>query len=132
MFYRHFYSELGKLLFALANVDGNISKKEKEALKLLVKTELAPAEKHTDKFGTDAAYYTEMEFDILEDTMMDPEQAFESFLFFIENHHSAIDDRMRHLTLKVAKKLADTYHRTSKKEKEFIKKLEAKLNLLPV
>ncbi len=132
MFYRQFYSELGKLLFGLANVDGSISNKEREALKQLVKTELAPSEKHTDKFGTDAAYYTEMEFDILEDTMMDPEQAFDSFLFFIENHHSAIDDRMRQVTLKVAKKLADKYHRTSKKEKEFIKKLEAKLNLLPV
>jgi hypothetical protein len=132
MFYRQFYSELGKLLFALANVHGVIPKKEKEALKELVKKELAPAEKHTDKFGTDAAYYTEMEFDILEDSMPDPEQAFESFLFFIENHHSAIDDRMRHVTLKVAKKLADTYHGTNKKEKELIKKLEAKLKALPV
>jgi uncharacterized tellurite resistance protein B-like protein len=132
MFYRQFYSELGKLLFALANVDGTVSKKEKEALKELVKKELAPAEKHTDKFGTDAAYYTEMEFEILEDNMMDPEQAFESFLFFIDNHHSAIDERMRQATLKVAKKLADAYHRTNKREKEFIRKLEAKLSVLPV
>jgi len=132
MFYRQFYSELGKLLFALANVDGIITKKEKETLHDLVKTELAPAESHTDKFGTDAAYYTEMEFEILEDNMMDAEQAFDSFLFFIENHPTAIDDRMRIATLKVAKKLADTYHKNSKKEKEFIKKLEAKLSVLPV
>ena len=132
MFYRQFYSELGKLLFALAKVDGNISHKEKEALKELVKKELAPAEKNTDKFGTDAAYYTEIEFDILDETMMDPEQAFDSFLFFIENHHSAIDERMRTATLRIAKSLADAYHKTNKKEKALIKQLEAKLNALPV
>jgi len=132
MFYRQFYSELGKLLFALASVDGHVSKKEKEALKEFVKKELAPAEKHTDKFGTDAAFYTEMEFDIADDEGMDTEQAFESFLFFIEEHHTAIDDRMRKATLKVAKQLADSYHKTSKKEKDLIKRLEEKLKVLPV
>ena len=132
MLYRQFYSELGKLLFALASVDGVISKKEKQELKELVKKELAPAEKNTDKFGTDAAYYTEIEFDILDDEMMDTEQAFESFLFFIEEHHSAIDTRMREVTLKVAKRLAASFHKTNKKEKEMIKRLEEKLGALPV
>ena len=132
MFYRQFYSELGKLLFALAKVDGGISKQEKAALKDIVKKELAPTEKNTDKFGTDAAYYTEIEFEILEDTEYDPEDAFESFISFIENHHTAIDERMRDTTLKVAKRLADTFHKTNKKEAALLAKLESKLRTLPV
>ena len=132
MLYRQFYSELGKLLFALAKVDGVISKKERESLKELVKKELAPAEKNTDKFGTDAAFYTEIELDIADYEGMDSEQAFEFFLDFFEEHHSAIDERMRNATLHVAKHLANNFHKSSKKEKEMIKRLEARLNALPV
>ena len=131
MFYRQYYSELGKLLYALAHVEGAVSKKEKEGLKELVRKELLPDEKHQDTFGTDAAYYSEIEFEILEETMTDPESAFESFLFFIEQHHSAIDQRMRAATLKVAKKLAATYHKTNKKEKDLLTRLEYSLKHLP-
>ena len=131
MLYRQFYSELAKLLYAVANVDGKISAKEREELKVIVRNELVPAEHHTDKFGTDAAYYTEIEFDFLEEAMIEPETAFESFLNFVANHHSAVDSRMREVSLRTAKKIADTYHKTSKKEKELIKKLEKKLESLP-
>src|SRR5690606_13704785 len=79
MLYRQFYSELGKLLYAVADVDGMISQKEKKALQELVRKELVPVEKHTDKFGTDVAFYAEIEFDFLEDSMVEPEEAFESF-----------------------------------------------------
>ncbi|MDB5283824.1 MAG: hypothetical protein JWO06_2899 [Bacteroidota bacterium] len=131
MFYRQYYSELGKLLYALANADGSVSKKEKEELKQLVRKELLPAEKHQDTFGTDAAYYSEIEFEILEEADADAGSAFDSFIFFIEQHHSAINQQMRDVTLKVAKKLADAYHKTSKKEMEFIKRLEKSLKQLP-
>lgn len=132
MLYRHFYSELGKLLYAVADVDGVISQKEKMALKELVKKELVPAEKHTDKFGTDVAFYAEIEFDILEESMIEPEEAFESFILFVENHHTAINKNMRDVILKIAKSLADAYHKTNKKEKALLEKLEKKLRELPV
>lgn len=131
MLYRQFYSELAKLLYAVANVDGKISVKEREELKAIVRKELVPAEHHTDKFGTDAAYYTEIEFDFLEEAMIEPEAAFESFLNFIEKHHTAIDNRMREVSLRTAKKIAETYHKTNKKEKDLIKVLGKKLAALP-
>jgi len=131
MLYRQFYSELAKLLYAVANVDGKISVQEREELKAIVRKELVPAEHHTDKFGTDAAYYTEIEFDFLEEAMIEPEAAFESFLNFIEMHHTAIDNRMREVSLRTAKKIAETYHKTNKKEKDLIKVLEKKLAALP-
>ncbi|MES2621530.1 MAG: hypothetical protein V4615_11830 [Bacteroidota bacterium] len=131
MLYRQFYSELAKLLYAVANVDGKISDQEREELKTIVRKELVPAEHHTDKFGTDAAYYTEIEFDFLEEAMIEPQAAFESYLNFVELHHTAIDSRMREVSLRTAKKIADTYHKTNKKEKDLINALEKKLAALP-
>lgn len=131
MVYQQFYSELGKLLYAVADVDGVISQKEKKALKEMVRKELVPAEKHTDKFGTDVAFYAEIEFDFLEESMIESEEAFESFITFVENHHTAINKNMRDVILKIAKSLADAYHKTNKKEKVLLEKLETKLRALP-
>ena len=131
MLYRQFYSELAKLLYAVANIDGKISNKEREELRTIVRTELVPAEKHVDGFGTDAAYYAEIEFGILEETVAEPEAAFESFLNYIDKHHSAVDNRMRELSLRVAKKIADSYHKRSNKEKALMARLEKALTALP-
>ena len=85
MVYKQFYSEMGKMLYALANVDKEASQKEVKTLKELVRKELVPKESSIDVYGTDAAYYTEFEFDVLAETMMfEPEAAFESFINYIE------------------------------------------------
>lgn len=128
MMYRTFYSELGKLLYAIADIDGSISKKEKQKLQDIVKKELVPAENNTDEFGTDAAYYAEFEFDIADDAIMEPEVAFESFMNYIDNHKTAIDKRMISATRKVAGELSEAYYHTSKKEKELLEKLNKKLD----
>ena len=80
MDYKEFYSELGKLLYAVADIDHVITQKEKKALTDIVKKELAPTEVHKDAFGTGTAYYTAMEFDILDDEIADSETAFNSFI----------------------------------------------------
>ena len=130
MLHKQFYSELGKLLYSIADVDGTISKPEREALRELVRKELAPAEKNTDEFGTDAAFYTEIEFDILEDTNSEPDVAFESFISYIENHKTAIDKRMLLTTRNIATRLADAFHHTNIKEQELLKVLNKKLDAL--
>ncbi len=127
MLYKQFYSELGKLLYAVANIDGVITQKEKTALQDIVKKELVPAEKHTDIFGTDSGYYTEIEFDFLDEQIVDPEAAFESFIGFIEDHYHAFDENMKKLCVYVAEKLAAAYHGANHKEKSLIEKLKYKL-----
>jgi hypothetical protein len=128
MIYQQFYSELGKLLYALADVDGSISQTERSAMHELVKKELVPIEKNTDEFGTDAAFYAEIEFEILEDTAVDPEVAFESFINFIDDHKTAIDNRMIDATRRVAVKLSESYYHASHKEKELLERLNNKLD----
>jgi uncharacterized tellurite resistance protein B-like protein len=62
---RKFYSELGKLLYAIAAVDGRIHAKESATMKRVVSEQLVPQEASTDHFGTDQAYITEFEFDVM-------------------------------------------------------------------
>ncbi|MGP8216624.1 MAG: hypothetical protein ACLQQ4_13750 [Bacteroidia bacterium] len=127
MLYRDFYAELGKLLYSVADISGVITQKEKKTLDEIVRKELVPAENHVDEFGTDAAFYTEMEFDYLDEEIADAEPAFESFIDFVEEHHTAFDEKMKKISLHVANELANAYHKKNKKEVALIKMLKQKL-----
>ncbi len=131
MVYKQFYSEMGKMLYALANVDKEASLKEVRTLKELVRKELVPKEASIDAYGTDAAFYTEFEFDVLAETgMLEPEAAFESFMNYIEDHHTALNHSLIETTRRVASKLAEVYHHPGKKEAKMLKRLNQKLDAL--
>lgn len=127
MLYKEFYSELGKLLYAVADVDKVITQQEKTELQKIVRNELVPVEKHIDEFGTDAAYYSEMEFDITDDQILDSESAFNSFIDFVTEHHTAFDERMKKVSIHVVEEIATSYRGKNKKEKAIIKKLKNQL-----
>ena len=132
MIYSEFYSEVGKLLYAIADIDGFISPQEKKKLQEIVRRELVPIEKHGDEYGTDAAFYAETEFNILDENSSDPETAFESFIDFVDEHHTAFDEKMKNVCIRVAKELAYAYRGTNKKEKMLIDKLKEKLEKVVV
>lgn len=132
MLYKEFYSELGKLLYAVADIDGVITQKEKKQLQDSIIKELVAGEKNKDKFGTDAAYYSEIEFDFLNETIADAETAFNSFIDFVEEHHTAFNIRMKNISLHIAKELAAAYHGTNKKEKALIETLKKKLDKIKI
>lgn len=127
--YKKFYSELGKLLYAMADIDHVISPAEKKALQKMVRDELVPAEKNTDEFGTDAAFYAEIEFDYLDETITGSDVALESFLNYVEEHQHLIDQRMRNLCYRLVERLADAYYGKNKKENELLQVLKAKLKV---
>jgi uncharacterized tellurite resistance protein B-like protein len=130
MYYKEFYSELGKLLYAVADIDGMITHQEKRKLQEIVKKELVPSEKHLDEFGTDAAYYSEIEFDFQDEEIGDAEAAFNSFIDFVEDHHTAFDEKMLKACLHVARELAAAYRGTNRKEKALVDKLKNQLELI--
>ncbi|MCE9537735.1 MAG: hypothetical protein K8R85_00740 [Bacteroidetes bacterium] len=132
MKYKDFYSELGKLLYAVADIDHVITQKEKKALYDIVKNELVPSERHTDQFNTDVAFYTEMEFEFMDESIGDSADAFNSFIDFVEDHHTAFDERMKKISLRVVKELAQAYYGTNKKEKDLIDTLKERLNKIEV
>ena len=128
MIYKEFYSELGKMLYAVADIDGVITQQEKKKLQDIVKMELVPAEQHRDEFGMDAAYYSEIEFEFLDEEIGDAGSAFESFIDFMEEHHSALDEKMISVCLHISKEIANAYRGTNKKEKGLIDQLRKTLD----
>ncbi|MCS6917349.1 MAG: hypothetical protein RMK52_08805 [Chitinophagales bacterium] len=127
MVYRRFYSELGKLLYAIAAIDGNVQKKEYDRLREIVKKELVPMETSTDAFGTDSAYYTEIEFDILMDQSADPMNCFHSFCNYVEAHKTAFDKRLTSVVHNIAQELSKASRGSSKKEQELIHALDKRM-----
>lgn len=120
MLYEKFYSALGKLLYAVAAADGTVTADEEELVRGLVRKELAPAEKHTDEFGSNAAYYAELEFDYLESEGAGAEEAFEAFLDFIDKYYALFDAVMVTRCVRVADKLDAAYSRGSDEEKKLL------------
>lgn len=128
MIYKNFYSELGKLLYALAKADGSISKKEIKAIHKLVLKDLVPLENSTDEFGTDSAFYVEMEFDFLNENFYDPDVAFDSFINFVEKHYTAFDTHLKDAVLKVAETLINSFHETNIQDHTYLIKLRKTFN----
>jgi len=127
MLYKNLYAEIGKLLYAAADIDHVISKQEKEVLQNIVTKELLPYEKQVDSYNTNLAYYSEFEFDFLDEEIADTEAAFNSFIDFVEEHHTAFDKNMKKVCIHIVKELSAAYYGTNKKEKELIKKLVTRL-----
>lgn len=127
MIYKNFYSEVGKLLYALAKADGNITEEEIKAIHKLVLNDLVPLEDSTDEFGTDSAFYVEMEFDYLNENFYDPDVAFDSFVEYVEEHYTAFDDNLKQAVYRVAETLTNSFHETNIKDHRIIIKLKKML-----
>ena len=132
MNHKEFYSELGKFLYAVIDNDGIVSRSEKERLKSIVKKQLVPLEHHMDAYGTNIAFYSEMEFDVLEEALPDIESTFSSFMEFIEEHQLEFDDTMKKVSLIIAKELSNVYLGTGKRERTLIDQLTKRLNKIKI
>lgn len=132
MNHKEFYSELGKLLYAVIDNDGVVSKSEKDRLKTIVKKQLVPLEHHVDAYGTNIAFYSEMEFDVLEDELPDIESTFNSFMDFVDEHQTEFDDAMKKVSLIIVKELSNVYLGTNKLERRLIDQLTKKLNKIKI
>lgn len=125
---RLFYKELGRLLYAIAAADGRISDQEVAALKRIVKEELVPQEASTDHFGTDQAYITEFEFEVLADRGATSEEAFDSFITYMARHRTDLVDERRELIFRAADIVARAFHGVGKKEMPFLSELHRHLD----
>jgi uncharacterized tellurite resistance protein B-like protein len=111
-----YYKELGRLLYAIAAVDGKVSAKEVETLKWLVKDLLVPVEPGVDHHGTDKAYVTEFEFDTLLDRGMSSEDAYASFRDYFSHHRHHLGRERKELIYICAEAVANAMHGVNAKE----------------
>lgn len=127
MIYKDFYAEVGKLLYALAKADGSIHPDEIKTIHQLVLNNLVPLETSTDEFGTDSAFYVEMEFDFLNEHFYDPEVAFNSFIDYVNDHYSAFDDILKETIFNVAETITTAFHKSNIQDHFFMVKLQETL-----
>lgn len=111
-----FYKELGRLLYAIAAADGKVTEKEVATLKHIVSEELVPQEASTDHFGTDQAYITEFEFEVLADRSASVEGAFDSFIAYMARHKNDLDPERKQLIYRAADAVASAFHGVNKAE----------------
>lgn len=121
---KQFYAELGKLLYAVADIDGVITKQEKDELHNLISSRLTQREIHTDEYGTNDAWYAEFEFDVAEEQGLSSKEAFESFASYMEENRKYLDPTMRDICLLLADSLAGSFHHINAKEKALLQKLK--------
>ncbi len=111
-----FYKEFGRLLYALAAVDGQVSTKEVATLKRIVKEQLVPHELFKDHYGSDQAFTTEFEFDVLLDRSADADACFDSFLAYMSQHRDEQHMALDRTILRAADEVANAFHGVNKKE----------------
>lgn len=111
-----FYKELGRLLYAIAAADGKVTDNEVRALKRIVSEQLVPQEASTDHFGTDQAYITEFEFEVLADRSASSEEAFDSFIAYMSRHKNDLEKERKQLIYRSADAVANAFHGVGKAE----------------
>jgi uncharacterized tellurite resistance protein B-like protein len=109
MIIKRYYIELGKLLFAIAKSDGTVHQKEVLGFKQLITSELLKLEDSTDQFGTDNAFLSEFEFDILLDQNADANDAFGSFIEFAKANKQQLTINMKKIAYNLSEQVANLY-----------------------
>lgn len=123
-----FYKELGRLLYAIAAADGKVRDKEVATLKRIVSQELVPQEASTDHFGTDQAYITEFEFEVLADRNASVEGAFDSFIAYMARHKNDLAPERKDLIYRAADAVGSAFHGVNKAELPLLVELHRHLH----
>ncbi len=127
MKYEELYGQLGKLLYAVADIDRKVSVAEKKRLIELIHERLIPHTEHSDEFGTSVAFYPEFQFSYLETEVADAQASFSDFLDYLEQHHTAIDSSMRTTCLELAREIAKASYGINKEEQDLLDELKRRI-----
>lgn len=117
MKYNRFYSEVGKLLYSISSIDGKIDLNEKLTMHTIVENEFISKIHEKDQFGTLVGYYPEIEFEFLEEELVDPADALDSFIDYINEHHTALKQNELEICKKIIHQVAQSSRGVNKKKK---------------
>jgi uncharacterized tellurite resistance protein B-like protein len=128
--YKQFYKELGSLLYAIAYSDGQIQKEEVEALREFVLKELAPFEPVSDSSGMNLAFYTQFEFEDIEEKHAPASVMFWSFMRYLKSNAPLINEQLKTSIIKAVEKVALAYNKIDKQELDMINLLKKEIESL--
>ncbi|MBB5268441.1 hypothetical protein [Algibacter amylolyticus] len=125
-----FYQNLGKLFYAIAAIDGKVSAKEFEKLKLLVKKQWLEIDATEDAFGTDAAYQIEIVFDWLNEAKsLNTKACFDDFINYKKSQSHLFTKEIKGLILKTASAIAYAFAGINKSELTLLATLDIELKI---
>jgi len=128
MDYKEFYTELGKLLYAVAKADGEVQDEELHKIYQMVVDDLSDDLLFNRGEEVDA-YYTEFEFEALIDQNVDIHAAVQSFNEYYERNQDFFNEKMKQTTLKAMIAVADAFEGIIPEEQALIDEITKKLNL---
>ena len=120
---KRFYKNTGKLFYAIAAVDKVIRKEEHDKLLEIINSDWLPLEDTEDRFGTDAAYLIEFEFDWLEEECKAPYECYGEFEDFKNTHEYLFTEKIKQLIWKTAYEIASAFSKRNKSELVMLSKL---------
>ena len=123
MFYEELYTELGKLFYYIAAVDGKVQPAEKDCLQKLIHTTWEPLEDSVDEFGTDLATMIDYSFDYEESEGVN-NNGLQSFSFFFKNNKEEFTPVIISNIIKTGTEIAAAYHGKNKNEKAVLEKIK--------
>jgi len=128
MDYKEFYTELGKLLYAVAKADGEVQDEELHKIYQMVVDDLSDEILFNRGEEVDA-YYTEFEFEALIDRNVEIHTAVNSFVDYYEKNQEYFNDKMKKTTLKAMVAVADAFEGIIPEEQALIDEMTKKLKL---
>lgn len=121
--YEDFYKEVGNLFYAIAAVDGKISRNEKKMITSLVRYTWRPLENSTDKYGTDAANIILFQFDVNDGFNASPADQFKNFVDYFDENRNGISPSLKEKILSGARNIAESTRRINNAELPMLMKL---------
>lgn len=122
MFYEGLYTELGKLFYEIAAVDGNIQPAEKKILQERIDRVWKPLENSTDEFGTDRSALIDFSFDYKESENPGG-SGLQSFRAFYRENKSRFSPRIINNILETSEAIASAYRGKNKNEQAILKSI---------
>lgn len=129
MDYSLFYTELGRLAYAVARADGIIHSEEVDRICDFIGQEIENAGSD-NKSLREAIVQSGAEFNRLRNSNASAREAFNGFTDFIDTNASEIDSRLKNLSLRIAFRVASAYEGVNETESALIEKLKRKLALI--
>lgn len=123
-----FYSNLGKLFYAIAAADKTVTEGEINTLKQIVNTEWLFLDGTKDELEVDAMRQIKITFKQLNKEKQDAKNCMAEFKSFKELHDHLFTDNVKQLIWKTANAIASTFSRRNKSELVLIGELATLLN----
>lgn len=115
-----FYQNLGKLFYAVAYADDEVSEEEIKELEKVIEKVWVPLEDTKDEFGVDNAFNIGVMFQHLNETKESAAKCFEDFKQYATANKDLFPNYVKYITIDTAIEIADSFAETDEVEKDMI------------